>query len=433
MIKRALLLVLLLLLLGPGLQAKFHWFDDGGLAGAYQISPHPTFSLDEVLAGRYQPQLERYLEDRLGFRPWLIRLRNQISFSLLGVVRSSDLVVGRDEVLFQPGVVSSYVGEDFLGDDEIRYRVRRMRAVERALAQRGIPFLFVMAPNKARFMPEALPLWTKKPQPNHSNYEGFMREMKASGLPVLDLVRVFSQWKDTCRYPLFPKGGTHWSGYGVVRAADTLFRRIEQVGHVDLIDFSQRGPLTVTKDSLRVTDSDLSGPLNLLFPYHPYAMAYARVVFEPQKPGQPRPNLLISGDSFNWGFMQFAPYLQTLFAPESRFWGVDGTIFSYAPDYARTGEQLAQLDLRQQIESRQFVLMLITEHNLVYDSFINHLYDLYYPLTEADNRRIKQLEQKILQQPGASDSLWAQSARRNTSSDQLLHEQALHLYNHTER
>src|SRR5690349_14354700 len=98
--KRALFLVLLLLLLVPGLQAKFQWLAETPLAGAYVQAPHPEFSVQSLLAGTYQPQLEQYLEDRIGFRSGLIRLRNQLSFSLLRVARSSDLVIGRHDVLF---------------------------------------------------------------------------------------------------------------------------------------------------------------------------------------------------------------------------------------------------------------------------------------------------------------------------------------------
>ncbi|WP_303309512.1 hypothetical protein [Hymenobacter sp. BT730] len=431
--KRALFLLLLLLLLIPGLQARFHWLEETPLAGAYVQAPHPEFSVQSLLAGTYQPQLEQYLEDRIGFRSGLIRLRNQLSFSLLRVARSSDLVIGRHDVLFQPGVVNSYLGKDYLGAREIRYRVRRMQVVQQELAKRGIPFLFVMAPNKARFQPEDLPFTVGKPVKDSSNYEGFMREMKASSIQLLDLSQLLAQWKDTSRYALFPRGGTHWSGYAVALTADTLFRRMEQLGKFDLIDFHRQGPLEVRQDSVRLTDSDLSAPLNLVFDYQHYPMAYPQVVFDPLRPTQQRPNLLISGDSFTWGFMQFYPYLQTLFAPESRFWGVDGAIFSYTPNYTRTGEQLEQLDLRQQVESRQFIMMLETEHNLVYDAFINQLYELYHPITEADKKRISSIEQALIRIPAIGDSLWAEAYKQNVPPEQLLYPMARARYDHTER
>ncbi|MGI4760045.1 MAG: alginate O-acetyltransferase AlgX-related protein [Janthinobacterium lividum] len=393
--KHVLLFLLLLLFIAPALQAKFHWLAEPALGGAYITAEHPELTAESLTAGEYQAKLERYLEDRLGFRPWLVRLRNQLSFSLLGVARSSELVIGRDNVLFQPGPVNSYLGKDFLGEAEIRHRVHRMRSVQQALAQRGIPFLFMMAPNKARYQPEDLPAYLSQQKQPHSNYEVFIREMRANNINVLDFCQLFERWKDTTRYPLFPKGGTHWSGYASTLAADTLFRRMEQLGSFNLLNFRREGPVQVSRDTMRSTDGDLSNPLNLLRPYQHYPMAYPRIVFSALQPGEQRPNLLVSGDSFGAALMQFNPYMQTIFSPDSRYWGVEETIFLFSDNSARTGENLNQLDFRQQIESRQFIMLLVTEHNLLYDGFINRLYDLYHPLTDADRAHIEKLKETL--------------------------------------
>ncbi|UOQ54297.1 alginate O-acetyltransferase AlgX-related protein [Hymenobacter cellulosivorans] len=392
--KHILFVLLFLLLLGPALQAKFQWVGEPTLAGAYHVSEHPTFSAENLTSGKYQADLEKYLEDRIGFRTWLIQLRNQLSFSLLGVARSTDLILGNN-VLFQQGPVNAYLGKDFMGEAEIQRRVRRMRIVQDDLAKRGIPFLFMMAPNKGRYQPEDLPYWTLKQKQPLTNYEVFVREMKANQVNLLDFCQLFARWKDTTAYALFPSGGTHWSAYGSTLAADTLFKRIEKLGSFDLVDFRRVGPLAASPDDVRGTDGDLSGPLNLLFGYKHYPMAYPNIVFDSLKASQQRPNMLVSGDSFGAALMQFNPYFQTLFAPESRYWGVEGTVFRFAAESSETGEKLAQLDFRKEVESRQFIMLLITEHNLPYEKFINQLYDLYHPLSEADKARINQIKAEL--------------------------------------
>ncbi|UOQ73525.1 alginate O-acetyltransferase AlgX-related protein [Hymenobacter cellulosilyticus] len=312
--KHILFFLLFLLLVGPALQAKYHWVEEPTLAGAYHVSEHPSLSVEALTSGTYQAQLENYLEDRIGFRTWLIQLRNQLSFSFLGVARSTDLVIGNN-VLFQQGPVDAYLGKDFMGEAEIQRRVRRMRIVQDDLAKRGIPFLFMMAPNKGRYQPEDLPYWTLKQKQPLSNYEVFVREMKANQVNLLDFCQLFARWKDTTAYALFPSGGTHWSAYGSTLAADTLFKRIEKLGSFDLIDFRRTGPMEVSQNEVRGTDGDLSGPLNLLFGYKHYPMAYPHIVFDPLRPPQQQPNMLVSGDSFGAALMQFNPYFQTLFSP----------------------------------------------------------------------------------------------------------------------
>ncbi|WP_169515146.1 alginate O-acetyltransferase AlgX-related protein [Hymenobacter norwichensis] len=421
---------LFLLLALPSIQAKFHLLKEEQLAGAYIQAEHPDFSLDALLDGSYQPKLEQYLEDRIGLRTWLISLRNQLSFSLWRVARSTDLVIGRNDVLFQPRVIDAYLGAEYLGDDEVRHRIRRLRIVQDDLTQRGIGFLFVMAPNKARFQPEDLPFTVARPVAGRSNYEAMVQEMKTQDINLLDCSAFFVAAKDTSRYPLFPKGGTHWSGYGITLAADTIFRRIEQIGNFNLRDFHRQPPLEVLQGGVKMTDSDLSDPLNLIIPYTPYPrMAYPQIVFDSLRADQQQPNLLLYGDSFNWGLMHFYPYFQTLFSPVSRFRSLNGVI----SPYTESGEPPVPMDISQQMAERNFVLILKTEHNLMYGEFIDQLYELYHPLTEADNVRVKALEQELLRSPGVNDSLWAQAYRNNVPFEDLLHNKARGLYDRTER
>ena len=114
LLKRLLLGFLLALVLVPVIQARFHFFEEANLAGAFTVAPHPNLTWEGLRDNSYQPAFEQYLEDRIGFRPYLIRLRNQLSFSLFRVARSSDIVVGEHDVLFQPGPIESYLGHDLL-------------------------------------------------------------------------------------------------------------------------------------------------------------------------------------------------------------------------------------------------------------------------------------------------------------------------------
>lgn len=64
----------------------------------------------------------------------------------------------------------------------------------------------------------------------------------------------------------------------------------------------------------------------------------------------------------------------------------------HLPDtvYHDTGEKVGNLDPRQQLESRKFVVLLLTEHNLVENEFgfTDQVYHLYHPPTAADQTAI---------------------------------------------
>ncbi len=81
-IKKGLLLFIVVILLLPLLQHSFSIIVSGPLNGLYAEVPDTAFSLKKWLNGSYQHQKELYLNEKTGFRPDMVRLNNQIDFSL---------------------------------------------------------------------------------------------------------------------------------------------------------------------------------------------------------------------------------------------------------------------------------------------------------------------------------------------------------------
>lgn len=417
------LVFLLAMLLLVTIQGQLHFSKEAGLDGAVTPAPRPVLTWAGLRDNTYQPALEQYLAEHLGFRPYLIRFRNQLSYSLFRIARSHDIVVGQHQVLFQPAPIAAYLGHDRLPAAEIRFRVRRLRAVQRALNRRGVQLLFVLAPGKARYQPEDLPPHLRPTPGTITNYDLFKQAMRADSVALLDLVPVFAYWKATKPYPLFPRDGIHWSGYGATLAADTLLRQLEQLGNLRFPRVRTTAPPRIAYKTadLRGTDNDLGWLLNTMYPTAPTPLAYRRLAFDPPQPGQTRPSALFVGDSFTWGLMLFSPYMQREFADDTRFWYYNNAV--YLPDsvYHDTGERAGNLDLRQQLESRRFVVVLVTEHNLAENEFgfTEQVYHLYHPLTAADQAAIDQLARKL-----ASEATWEEQTKAPDGFAQRIREQA---------
>jgi hypothetical protein len=286
-----------------------------------------------------------------------------------------------------------------------------------------------MAPNKARFEPENLPWYLRQPAGTVTNYERFVQAMRRDSVALLDLVPVFARWKAIHPYPLFPRVGTHWSGYGATLAADTLLRHLEQLGHLRFPTVRTLGPPLVVRsaDSLRGNDNDLGGTLNLLIQRETMPVAYRRLAFDPPRPGQVRPSALFVGDSFTWGLMLFSPYMQREFADDTRFWYYNSAVHMPDSVYHDTGEQAANLDLKQQVESRRFVVVLLTEQNLVENEFgfTERLYHLYHPLTAADEASISRIAEKLTQQ-----ATWEEQTKNLENFIQLTRQKAHAILDH---
>ena len=426
--KRALLVLLLLPLLLPAAQGRLKFVRLEPLGGymAADTTRHPVLSWRGLADNSYQPRLEHYVENRMGFREWFIRLRNQLAYTFLGVSRNTNVLVGRGKVLYEDKPVHSYLGDDFVGASQVARRVRRFKAMQDTLARRGVLLVFVAAPSKASFMPENIPAYYRRQQPKITNYQAFTTAMRGAGINLLDLSRAFRQWKDTASYPLFPRGGIHWSGYGIKLAGDTLLRYLEQKYHHDLRDFHlTKGEIS---NEAIGTDDDIARALNLMWRPAAYRMAYPGVEFAPLKPGQATPNLLLIGDSFCWSIIY--PFINDTFDQKrTRFWYYGGEVAW--PEERPEGKSVPALDLKQQYLSRDIIVVLYTEYNLTAldgGSITDQLYGLMAPYTHTDTMRIQALADKIRLTPGQADKWWKKQAETGLSLEQLSQQQAVAEY-----
>ncbi|MDO7874887.1 hypothetical protein Q5H93_09105 [Hymenobacter sp. ASUV-10] len=359
--KRRLLGGLFVLCLLPALQTALHMkIFRLPAVGFEPPRRRPGFSWQALRAGTYQDSLEQYATQKLGFRYWLIRPRNQVRYTLFGESSTPEIVSGKRQQLFERGPLQGYLNRQRqVPETEIRERVRLLRALQDSLAQRGKLLVFAIAPAKPSFYAELLPDSCQPLGQPARNYRLHAQSLQAAGINLIDFSALFKAWKATSPYPLFSPGGTHWSGYGVTRAADTLFRYMEQRGHFQLPAVRHTG-MEISRQP-RSTDDDLARILNLLVaPAVP--LAYPTLAFDPPHDGQMQPRLLLVGDSFGYSLFESYPYLQRLFAPDSHFW-----YYNQEVHYPRSSPapRVSSLNLREQLAAHDVVLLLFTEHNLV--------------------------------------------------------------------
>jgi hypothetical protein len=416
----------MLLLLLPSLQAKWAWVAVAPLKGYFDAPPpNPALTWGALLDNSFQPRFEAYLQERIGFRNWLLRLHNQLAYSLFQQSRVGTVVVGQDDVLYQPVTIQVYLG---WGADsvEMAYRVQRLKVVQDSLQAHGTQLLLVVAPGKARILPNRLPPVYAEQARQPSNYDAVMQAANRRGLNVLDAAALLSRWQDTTRYPMFPRGGTHWSGYATALVADTLFRRVEHLTHLDLPDFASHGyAVATTTDSLRYTDNDIQELLNLIRDVPPYPMAYPRVAFGPET-SKRRVNALVIGDSFAQSFYGFYPYYQHLFTPTARYWSSNQVI--YWPENAPESHTVSELNFGQQLAGRDIIMIICTEQNLnnLGFGFIDQAYRFFRPLTAADHAAIQELTHKF-----EKELTWEEAAADIDLAKRQAYERAVRVYDRT--
>lgn len=429
-LKRVLFGVLFCLLIFPAVQAKWSVVSVAPLDGYTLPDAEADFSWEGLQTNTFQPLLERKLETNIGFRPWFVRVRNQLIYWLFYETKVDGIFLGKDNVLFQQGPIDAYFGGKFLGDEEIGFRLKRLRRVQDSLRAHGTQLLFVIAPGKARILTDKLPDTCATRWQRRTNYTAATETMQRLGLNLLDTTPLFLQWKDTTRYPLFPRGGAHWSGYAVTFVADTLFRRIEHLTGKNLPDFTTRGATIATKShQLRFTDDDLMDLCNLVWNITPYPMAYPNVVFGSQA-NKHRADVLIVGDSFSQSFYGFYPYYQTLLAPRSRFWYYNESV-SWPEETPGETRNVHELNLRDQLAGRDAVVILAMEENLnkLGFGFIDDAFNALCPLTAKDSARIQEIEKDVLRSAEWAPRLAAKAETSGISVEAAAHNEAVYMQN----
>ena len=368
---RILFIVVMVFLFLPMIQGKFKIVHEKDLHG--DVPPEkPVFSFKNYLEGEFQDKKEIYFNHNFGFRKFCVRLNNQISYSFFKEARAKDVIVGKDEYLYEKLYIDTYLGKDFIGEKAILEKVRKLKMIQDTLKKKDIDLFVVLTPGKAQFFPEYIPDKYFKEKPTISNYSVYVKDFEEKGINFIDFNKWFSQMKDTIAYPLFPKTGIHWSTYGGILAADSIVKYISSVRQIEMPKIIQ-DKIELTK-KLQGEDDDIEKGMNLLYAVPNHEMAYPSFrVFSDST--TMRPKVLTVGDSFY--FQIFNSGIAKEIFNNSEFWYYYEKIFPEDPNNLKT---LADVNVPVKVEKNDVIMLMVTDANLGSFSygFIDDLYDFYF-------------------------------------------------------
>ena len=263
-VKDGLFFFLFLVMILPFLQHCFGFIESGKLNGYIVSTPDVKFSYPKWWDGTYQKQKSYFLNDSVGFRPDLVRLSDQIGFSLFNEVHAADVYLGKDGQLFSKVHTDEYFGGDHIGIDTVRTMLIKLKRIQDTLEHLGKTMVFVYAPSKAYYLPEKIPDCLRLAEPPKiSNYHTFKRLGDSLHINQLDFNAYFIAMKDTVKNLIFSKQGTHWTNYGALLGGDSLTKYIERTRNISMPE------LTIEEmqysAAARNDDADLSRILNLIY------------------------------------------------------------------------------------------------------------------------------------------------------------------------
>jgi hypothetical protein len=132
--------------------------DPTRLSEKRRLAPAPVSRLSQPIEVSYTGAFESWWNDSFGFRRSLVVAYSRALLSL-GVSSTPSVIVGKSGWLFFAGddALASYRAVQPLTEAELTRWQRRMERRQAWLAERGIRFLVVIAPNKETIYPEYMP------------------------------------------------------------------------------------------------------------------------------------------------------------------------------------------------------------------------------------------------------------------------------------
>lgn len=350
-------MMLLGILLMPFIIQQLDFVKIKPLKGYIREEKDSALNVNNWFSGKYQEQHEKYLQSHLKIRPFLVKLNNQIKFLIQKDISAANVVIGKQGYFYERHYIWTHFGLDFSGEDVIHEKVVHAKRVVDSLEKNGVRFLLVLAPGKAEVLPEYIPEDQIVEKRNPSNYEVYSSYFQHSGIHWIDFNSYFKRLKDTISYPLYSKGGTHWSIYGSYIAIDTIMIYMEYLLKKDLPDYQY--PVYDITRKPRGTDKDIANACNLLWYHFDENLYYPYLQIKNNRQGY-KPKVIIVGDSYYWTIVNNG--VQKVLFDSFYFWYYFKENHSNNPKMPKEVDRI--INLRNFIENQDIILFVITDGNL---------------------------------------------------------------------
>jgi hypothetical protein len=379
--KKTLLVTILVILLLPMIQMCIPFVDHDGLYGYSYYAPNVDFSWDKWFDGSYQNKKDSFYNDNMGLRPELVRVNNQIEYSIYTKTPSS--ILGKNQCLFFDDYIYTYMGFDYLGYPTIHDQLSKLKAIQDTLGHLGKSLVIVHAPCKSYFYPEDIPDKFYKYGLGPTNFNTMVRLGDSLGLNQIDMNTWFVAMKKTSKELLYTKAGTHWSMYGAWICGDSIVRYLEKLRKIKMLHPKLARIERVINP--RNTDDDILRMANLLFPMTNEVYSYPIPCY-PVDQGDSsikKPSVIFIGDSFIVTLIQ-DNFIQTEFQ-DWQYWYYFRLIAN--KDYAIESQHSPLNDgyWKDALNKTDVVVILYTARTLKekFNGFVDSAYNYYYPQQSA--------------------------------------------------
>ena len=253
-----------------------------------------------LLHGQTQSAIARTIGQAMPLYQNVVRLRNQVLYSLFATSPVASVLLGRGNELLEMPYVEDWCGRSVVEwRPQARQWAASIRHMQDEVEARGHSFLYMLTPSKVAQNPGFLPRDYRCPA-NPADQNGLIPAWVAmlhqAGVHLVDTTAALAAARPAYPFALFPPGGTHWNAVGAAIAMQRVMAALDAMR-----PGQGYAPFRFTWHMVpRATDSDvdLARLINLFT--HPWAVPVPAVTLDPAPtPAVCRPqSVVVVGGSF---------------------------------------------------------------------------------------------------------------------------------------
>jgi acetyltransferase AlgX (SGNH hydrolase-like protein) len=362
----------------PSIQKAFQVFplQKFALAKAPDAPGLPPPHANTFLDNTYQDSVTRWFNATEGFRPLLVRLRNQIDYSCFHIAHGN-IILGKNSCLFLQESTNCFLGLT-LDSALLDRRMDTVEMLKNYLSKLNIPLLFVIAPGKGHYLSNYLPAEYLAMKKQITSYELLIQQLAVRHIDNINLRTYFDTLGVNAAYPLFPKQGMHWTTYGAALGLDTIYKKMATVLNFapQKVDLSH---VTISSQP-KFPEDDLAETINKLWIAHVDTLAYPQPVCSASNSADiKKPRVLFIGDSYTYVF-GFTNLPAQIFDTASKYWFYMRTEKDFN-NMMKDGDDLSKKNLQSALKQFDIVVILSTDARYDYGDYGLYRMLMTEPLT----------------------------------------------------
>ena len=184
-----------------------------------QLSEFPSPKTEEgKINVEWLSQAGDYFQEHFAFRNELVTGNALLHGRLLETSTADGVIQGKNGWLYYKDSLDDYLGQDLLSDRSLFNIAHMLSMTQQALEEKGVNFLFTIAPNKNSLYGDNMPYYDKLKVSDQTNRENLEDWLKTEKVAYADLYQALMEEDEV----LYHARDSHWNNKGAALAADVL-------------------------------------------------------------------------------------------------------------------------------------------------------------------------------------------------------------------